>query len=79
MSDRPKGYEERIVYTKFPRVSCSGENNDHPKVWYEVPEVGKGQVVCGYCDTKFERVLNEDSWTDETEAQVMLKSRGFNK
>ena len=37
--------DETIIYVKTPRVACSGENNDHPKVWYTVPEVGEGYVV----------------------------------
>ena len=41
--------DETIIYVTTPRVACSGENNDHPKVWYTVPEVGEGYVVCGYC------------------------------
>ena len=28
-----------------------GEQMDHPKVYYTVPE--GGEVVCGYCDIKF--------------------------
>ena len=47
--------DETIIYVKTPRVACSGEDNDHPKVWYSVPEVGEGYVVCGYCDLKFAR------------------------
>ena len=47
--------DETIIYVKTARVACSGEDNDHPKVWYNVPEVGEGYVVCGYCDLKFAR------------------------
>ena len=46
-------YPENIIYTKQDRVRCSGENNDHPLVYYSVPE--KGYVTCGYCDTKYAR------------------------
>ena len=42
---------ETIIYTKNPRIACSGEDNDHPKVWYEVP--AEGFAVCGYCGLKF--------------------------
>jgi len=56
---------ETIIYVKTPKVFCCGENNDHPKVWYTVPEVGEGYVVCGYCDIKFAREV-VDSWEDET-------------
>jgi|TARA_B100001094_G_scaffold296651_1_gene319038 uncharacterized Zn-finger protein len=49
--------DETIIYVKTARVACSGEDNDHPKVWYSVPEVGEGYVVCGYCDLKFAREL----------------------
>lgn len=44
-----------IIYTKSSRVSCSGENNDHPLVWYSVPEINQGYVKCKYCDIRFER------------------------
>lgn len=68
-------YPDTIIYVKTPRVSCSGENNDHPKVWYTVPEVGEGCVVCGYCDIKFAREP-VDSWEDETVMQMQMTSRG---
>lgn len=69
---------EEIIYVQTPRVACSGEDDDHPKVWYTVPEVGKGYVVCGYCDLKFARKLN-DSWEDETVIQMKMTSRGTNQ
>ena len=69
---------EEIIYVQTPRVACSGEDDDHPKVWYTVPEVGKGYVVCGYCDLKFARKLN-DSWEDETVIQMKITSRGTNQ
>ena len=28
-----------------------GEQMDHPKVYYTIPD--GGEVVCGYCDIKF--------------------------
>ena len=42
---------ETIIYTKNPRIACSGEDNDHPKVWYTIPD--QGEAVCGYCDIKY--------------------------
>ena len=42
-----------IVEVDSDRVSCTGETNDHPKVWYSVPE--DGYVQCGYCDIMFMR------------------------
>jgi len=69
---------EKIIYVQTPRVACSGEDDDHPKVWYTVPEVGKGYVVCGYCDLKFARKL-DDSWEDETVIQMKMTSRGTNQ
>tara|TARA_Y100001938_G_C8061460_1_gene417527 strand:+ start:713 stop:889 length:177 start_codon:yes stop_codon:yes gene_type:complete len=47
---------ETIIYTNKDRVSCTGESNDHPLVYYSVPE--KGFVTCGYCDLKFARQTN---------------------
>ena len=43
--------KETIIYTTQDRVGCSGENNDHPLVYYSVPK--KGYVTCGYCDIKY--------------------------
>tara|TARA_Y100001938_G_scaffold140316_1_gene208339 strand:- start:879 stop:1043 length:165 start_codon:yes stop_codon:yes gene_type:complete len=40
-----------IIYTKEERVACTGESDDHPKVYYTVPS--EGYVVCGYCDLKY--------------------------
>ena len=51
--ERPDGFQERIVYSDTNRVWCMGEDMDHPKVYYSVPQ--KGFVVCGYCDIKFTR------------------------
>ena len=76
--ERVEGFEEVIIYTSNPRISCSGENYDHPKVWYDVPQDGT-YAVCGYCDIKFAyRPDDSDHWTDETEG-IKLKSRGFNQ
>ena len=42
-----------IVEVDSDKVSCTGATNDHPKVWYTVPE--NGYVQCGYCDIMFMR------------------------
>ena len=31
---------ETIIYVDTDRVFCTGENNDHPKVYYSIPEEG---------------------------------------
>ena len=49
---------ETIIYTTEKTIACTGELNDHPMVWYTVPE--KGFVVCGYCDIKFARQEEEE-------------------
>ena len=51
----PEEIPETIIYVTGNRVACSGEDNDHPKVYYTIPE--GGEAVCGYCDIKFR---NED-------------------
>ncbi len=50
--------EEVIIYSETDRVSCMGEMNDHPKVYYTIPK--GGQVVCGYCDIIFRLKEDED-------------------
>ena len=45
--------ETTIIEVDSDRVFCTGESDDHPKVWYSVPE--EGVVVCGYCDLQFKR------------------------
>ena len=54
---RPDGFEEVIIYSTTNKVRCSGEHNDHPLVYYTIPD--GGEVVCGYCDIKF-RLKEED-------------------
>ncbi len=49
---------ETIIYVDTDRVWCMGEQMDHPKVYYTVPD--EGYVVCGYCDIKFARKKKED-------------------
>ena len=65
-----------IIYSETDRVRCSGENHDHPLVYYTIPT--DGFVVCGYCDLKFARKL-DDSWEDETVIQMKMTSRGTNQ
>lgn len=48
---------ETIIYVDSNRVKCSGENNDHPLVYYTIPE--GGEAICGYCDIKFRK---KDEW-----------------
>ena len=45
-----------VIESTTERVRCSGENNDHPLVYYTIPE--DGFVVCGYCDLVFVRKKN---------------------
>ena len=42
---------ETIIYVATNRISCTGENDDHPKVYYTIPD--GGEAVCGYCDIKY--------------------------
>ena len=49
---------ETIIYSDTKEVSCMGEHNDHPKVYYTIPE--NGQAVCGYCDIIFRMKEEED-------------------
>ena len=51
-------YPETIIYTDKDRVWCMGENMDHPKVYYTIPE--QGYVKCNYCDIKFMRKKNDE-------------------
>ena len=48
-----------IVEVDSDKVSCTGATNDHPKVWYTVPDNRRTQikyhVQCGYCDIMFMR------------------------
>lgn len=59
MAENTNNYPETIIYTDKERVWCTGESNDHPRVYYTVPE--EGYVVCGYCDLKFMRRKNENN------------------
>ena len=60
---RVEGFKKIIIYSDTDRVKCSGEHNDHPLVYYTIPQ--GGEVVCGYCDIVFRR-REEDSLEDET-------------
>ena len=42
---------ETIIFVPGNKISCSGENDDHPLVYLSIPE--GGQAVCGYCDIKY--------------------------
>ena len=44
---------EKVLYVDTDQVSCSGEHNDHPKVYYTIP-TGK-ESVCGYCGIIFRK------------------------
>ena len=54
----PVEYPETIVYVDSERVWCMGEDIDHPKVYYSVPE--QGYVKCNYCDIKFVRKAKDE-------------------
>lgn len=54
----PEEYPETIVYVDTERVWCMGEDMDHPKVYYSVPE--QGYVKCNYCDIKFVRKAKDE-------------------
>jgi len=45
--------EEVIVYVEGDTARCTGENNDHPLVFYNIPQ--HGFVICRYCNLKFIR------------------------
>ena len=55
LSKHTKKYGEidgkTIIRSTTNRVRCTGESNDHPLVYYTIPE--DGEAVCGYCDTIF--------------------------
>ena len=51
-------YPETIIYVDTERVWCMGEDMDHPKVYYSVPE--QGYVKCNYCDIKFVRKAKDE-------------------
>ena len=46
-----------IIYSETKQVWCMGEQMDHPKVYYTIPE--DGEAVCGYCDLVFRLKENE--------------------
>jgi uncharacterized Zn-finger protein len=50
-SPRVDGFNEVVIYCDTNRIWCMGEDMDHPKVYYTIPD--DGEVVCGYCDIKF--------------------------
>ena len=63
MSHRKKINPETIIYSKTDRVKCSGEDNDHPLVYYTIP--AGGEVVCGHCDIKFRKEEDNEN-SDKT-------------
>ena len=44
-----KEKENKVIYTNDDIASCSGEQNDHPKVYIKVPG------ICRYCEIKFKK------------------------
>ncbi|OUU25606.1 MAG: hypothetical protein CBB97_09335 [Candidatus Endolissoclinum sp. TMED37] len=42
-----------IIYTEKEQIWCMGEDLDHPKVYYNVPEIGT--ITCLYCNLQFTR------------------------
>ena len=62
LSKHTKKYGEidgkTIIRSTTNRVRCTGESNDHPLVYYTIPE--GGYVVCGYCDLVFMREENDE-------------------
>ena len=56
----PEEIPETIIYVTGNRVACSGEDNDHPKVYYTIPE--GGEAVCGYCDIKYRNEDYQKTW-----------------
>ena len=40
MAENTNKFPETIVYTDKDRVWCTGETNDHPRVYYTVPDEG---------------------------------------
>ena len=46
-----KDIPQTIIYVDNPNISCTGESDDHPLVYYTIGE--SGEAVCNYCDIKF--------------------------
>mgnify|MGYP001339569167 CR=1 FL=1 len=70
--ERVEGYKKVIIYSETPRVKCSGENFDHPLVYYTIPE--GGEAVCGYCDIIFrlkepEPIIDPDQFNNKAQKQ----------
>ena len=61
-SQRPEGWKEVVVYSETNRVWCMGEDMDHPKVYYTIPD--GGVAVCGYCDIIFRLKKDEDKFNE---------------
>ena len=41
----------KVVEVSERDISCMGEINDHPKVYYTIGK--EGYVICGYCNIKY--------------------------
>ena len=54
-----KEIKTTIIEVDSDRVFCMGQANDHPKVYYSIPE--GGEAICGYCDIKFRKRKNEST------------------
>ena len=44
-----RSVKEIIVHKK--QISCTGEMDDHPMVYYTIND--EGFVICGYCNIKY--------------------------
>ena len=51
---------ETIIYSDTKEVWCMGEEMDHPKVYYTIPD--GGEAICGYCDIKFRLKSESLGW-----------------
>ena len=61
-SKRVDGFSEVVVYCDSNRVWCMGEQMDHPKVYYTIPD--GGEAICGYCDIKFRLKSDENKFNE---------------
>jgi len=49
--------KQEIIYVTKEQISCTGENDDHPKVYYTLKS---GEAVCGYCNIKYVLVKEKE-------------------
>ena len=47
-SKRVDGFSEVVVYCDSNRVWCMGEQMDHPKVYYTIPDGGEAICAVSY-------------------------------